>query len=439
MKIKTRKIFLIGLFFFLSTILLSRFQIIIHGFELIFLLLGRMFLDFSSFINELDLPTIDFVLSVKFGLFIVVLLLSLFLSEILKLKIRFFTNFFNKTLLLNIELFIGTLLVIFFIFIVLTAPVLIPHNPDYRKDIILTKHLSPFSQVNFLELELESSGRISQLKDELIYHSNENRRIYFDSLVLSGEKIIVKQRERLLEVELNQIVTRNNKPLIQQKTFLLGTDEFGRDLLSRILVSIRISLFIGLVAVLISFLIGGLIGYTAGYVGGFIDNILMRLVDFFLSFPLLFFAIFMIAFLGNSITLLIIIFGLSGWMFVARIARNETIALKNKEFIQTLRLLGQSNRKIVIKHIIPNSISPILITLVYQLSTVIIAESALSFLGLGVQPPTPTLGNIIKSGYDYITSSIWILTFSSITLILIVLAFNLMTNGLEKHFIKNDN
>lgn len=367
-------------------------------------------------------------------------------SVLIAASLIYFLNFIGAVKLKTFDLLIakfskfspkwtyGFVLVFFIIVISLTAPITSPNNPVYQKDAALTRLLPPLSEVNYVikKTDWNDYSNLIHLKKIVFENLDHERQIYFSSIETNDTLIILHKKNLKEEFSINEIETINNQPLIHSKVFILGTDEFGRDILSRIIYGIRISVFIGLLSVILSFLIGSLIGYASGIAGGLTDLLLMRVTDFFLSFPILFFVIFLIAFLGNSIFLLITVFGFAGWMYVARLARNESIACLKKEFIQTLIIAGQSKFKIAVKHILPNTISPILITLIFQMSNVVIAESALSFLGLGVQPPTPTLGGIIKSGYDYISSAWWIAFEGSAALVLVVLSFNLIAEGLKK-------
>ncbi len=376
---------------------------------------------------ELISALIFFMLFTSISIFYLFYYLKLF-------RVHFFDKIINRFQKSNYEIFTGLILILVLLFLSLTAPILSPFDPAFYKDIAITKLLPPFSEINYVKRNINIDGinEHNLLKKQIFENFEEERRIYFNDLILHDSLVILKKFQSEEKLNLRELETINSMPIIYSQFFLLGTDEFGRDLLSRILYGTRISIFIALLSVIISFLLGSIIGYVAGSYGGIVDALLMRAVDFFLSFPILFFTIFLIAFLGNSLILLIFVFGFSGWMYIARIARNETIILMKKEFVQLLLLAGQKRYKIIIKHILPNSFSPILITIIFLLSNVVIAESALSFLGLGVQPPTPTLGGIIKSGYDYISISWWMTFFGGFVLILIVLAFNSFAEGLKK-------
>jgi peptide/nickel transport system permease protein len=403
--------------------------------------LGLKFLYFK--ISSLDLSfgqiqELDFISGFLFSLIFIIVTILFVLNYCKLLKLKLFEKLTLSLKKVNTEFLIGIDSAYFLIVITLTAPVISPDNPSFHKDIQLTKFLKPLGSVKYVKLKSKEGGisEIEKIKKILFENFNEENRIYFEEMKVVGSSVHLFKNMLIDKVSIDEIENENGEPKIYSKVFLLGTDEFGRDLLSRIIYGIRISFFIGILSVLVSFLLGGLIGYSAGIFGGFIDNLLMRMVDFFLSFPILFFVIFLIAFFGNSILLLILVFGFSGWMFIARLARNETLACMKKEFVQTLILAGQKKFKIVLNHILPNTFAPILITLIFQFSNVVIAESALSFLGLGVQPPTPTLGGIIKTGYDYFSSASWISFSSGFALIIIVLTFNLIGEGLKKSELK---
>ncbi len=329
------------------------------------------------------------------------------------------------------------MLVVFLVTVSILSPLISTTHPNYYKDIVVTKLLPPLSKVKYLlknerHSTIQKFDRILELKSELILPVDDNK-LFINDFKMSNHKVIHYQGKREYQVDISSFVTSNNKPMLGEKIYYLGTDDFGRDVFSRFIYSSRISLFIGLLSVFVSFFLGAIVGFASGYFGGILDNVLMRIVDFFFSMPILFLLIFLIAMFGNSIFLLILILGLSGWMQIARLARAETLSCKKQEFIESIKLFGQSDLKIITLHILPNTISPIIVALVLQLGNVIIAESALSFLGLGVQPPTPTWGSLIKSGYDFISSAWWLSAFGGIAIILSVLSFNLLGEGLKSH------
>lgn len=381
-----------------------------------------------------DIREIDFLLATLFSILFLFFSLAILFHLLKILKFDFINKLEMKFSSQPGELIWGAGFLYFISLISLTTSLLAPYDPNFNKDVIVTKLLPPLSKVQYLLLKSNSQNLdpYSALRKELFENSNEDNRIYFSRIEINDSNVIVHKNFSVQSISNDSLILVDNKPEVGEKLFLLGTDEFGRDLLSRIIYGLRVSFFIGIFSVIVSFVIGSLVGYAAGISGGLIDSALMRGVEFFLSFPILFFVIFLIAFIGNSIPLLIIVFGFSGWMYIAKIARNETLACMKKEFIQTLFLAGQTKTNIILKHILPNTFSPILITLIFQMSNVIIAESALSFLGLGVQPPTPTLGGIIKSGYEYLSISWWIAFVSGFILIILILGINLFAEGMKK-------
>lgn len=214
-------------------------------------------------------------------------------------------------------------------------------------------------------------------------------------------------------------------------THLLGTDELGRDVLTRIIYGARISLKVGFVSVGIAVLAGSVAGLVAGYYGGWIDQLLMRFVDIMLCFPTFFLILAVIALLEPSIWYIMIIIGLTGWMGVARLVRAEVLSLRERDFVMAARGIGASDFRIIFRHILPNAMSPVLVAATLGVAGAILTESALSFLGIGVQPPTPSWGNMLTAGKDYLEFAWWLSLFPGMAILVTVIAYNLVGEGLR--------
>ncbi len=211
----------------------------------------------------------------------------------------------------------------------------------------------------------------------------------------------------------------------------LGTDDLGREVLVRMLYGARISLLVGFVAVGISTLIGIVLGALAGYYGGWIDALVMRFVDIMLCFPTFFLILAVIAFLDPSIWNIMIVIGLTSWMGVARLIRAEFLSLRQRDFVLAAQALGASDLRLIFRHILPNAMSPVLVSATLGVAGAILTESALSFLGIGVQPPTPSWGNMLIIGKQTLGSAWWLSVFPGVAILITVLGYNLLGEGVR--------
>ena len=224
---------------------------------------------------------------------------------------------------------------------------------------------------------------------------------------------------------------------------IMGTDELGRDLFTRILYGGRVSLSIGVMAMGLAVVVGALVGGLAGYYGGMVDNILMRFTDMMLAFPQLFILIILAIALRDipidalrgtaiaSVLSIVLVIAVLAWMQVARLVRASFLSLKEKEFSEAARCLGVGNRRIMIRHLLPNAMSPIIVAATFRVATSIITESGLSYLGFGVQPPTPTWGNMLKNAQTQMTRAPWTAIFPGLMIFVTVIAINFIGDGLR--------
>lgn len=211
---------------------------------------------------------------------------------------------------------------------------------------------------------------------------------------------------------------------------LFGTDNFGRDIFSRVLHAAKLDLQIGVLCVLFPLIIGVLLGCLAGYLGGMTDTAVMRTVDIFTAFPFLVLVIAIIAILGPGLTSMYIALTLAGWSAYSRIVRGEILVAKKSEYIQAARSLGYGNVRIMLRHVLPNVITPVIIFAMADIILVILSTTSLSFLGLGVQPPTPEWGSMIADGRNFMMTAWWMITFPGLAIVLVGLAFSLFGDGL---------
>ncbi len=331
------------------------------------------------------------------------------------------------------------------------APFLAPFSPYDQQDFLVTAYKPPLTRVEALVLAQHRSSTIplrtgndpaARLTNALIADAQllKSRDMdyslkFVDDFRVEQDKVVFRQgiRERSLPISsLHNLAAPGKAPRYTvAKTFILGTDQYGRDICSRVLYGSRISLSIGFLVVLISVTLGTVIGVSSGYFGGWIDSIMMRLVDILIAFPALFLILIIIATFGNSIYLIVITLSFTGWMGVARIVRGQVLSLKEQEFILAAKSLGLSHLRIIFRHLVPNALTPVIVAATLRIGSIILTEAGLSFLGLGVQPPTPSWGNIINEGRDSLLNHWWISTFPGVAILTTVVCFNLIGDGVR--------
>jgi len=227
---------------------------------------------------------------------------------------------------------------------------------------------------------------------------------------------------------------KEDSSLGPSRTHFFGTDLLGRDIFSRVIYGSRISIEVGIIAVGISVALGLFFGALAGFYGRWSDAVIMRVADIFFAFPYILGAIAIMTILGSGIVNIFIAVGVLGWAYFARIFRGSILSIKNKEYIEAARALGASNTRIITKHIFPNAIAPIIVYATMNVGTAIIVEAALSFLGIGVQPPTPAWGKMLSESLDFIDIAPWMMLFPGLAIVITVLGFVLLGDGLRDAF-----
>ncbi|MEO8768674.1 MAG: ABC transporter permease [Ferruginibacter sp.] len=337
--------------------------------------------------------------------------------------------------------FTGLIIIVLFFFIAVFGYLIAPDNTTNAdlQTVEIQAKKPGYSQL-FLKIPDIRNDETNWLHHFFLGTISQFRYLPISGYSIQGNNIVVNKfidEDTTVQqsYNINQLTGNNPGQIKKQlvtKKFLLGTDAFGRDILSRLIIGTRVSLAVGLIAVIVSLLLGILLGALAGYYRGWVDEIIMWLVNVTWSIPTLLLVFAITIAMGKGFWQIFIAVGLTMWVNVARLVRGQVLAIKELEFVQAAKALGFTNSRIIIKHILPNILGPLLVIAAGNFATAIIIEAGLSFLGIGVQPPQPSWGLMIKENYNFIiTHNPFLALIPGFAIMILVLAFNLLGNGLR--------
>lgn len=405
------------------TLFILRFKVVI---DLLILLFSYIILLITDSSNALGLFSFELFDYLAAG-FLIILLPAVILFR------------FRNRSLFQSELDFSSAVITTLLFTFVFAPLISTSNPDFQKNIGVTKLLPPMKSVNYLKFEKNiSEGKSAvekfvNLKNEIVKSSFDENIVFVDSAKI-GENITYYQNEKLYEISSDSLKSNRISTSLNKKLFLLGTDEFGRDIFARLIYGARVSVFVGICSVFLSFILGLVLGAVSGFFGGIINLILNRITDTFLSFPAIFLIIIILALFGNSMIAVIFVLGFSGWMSLYKIVRTEVISLKQKDFFISAKMLGLSSKQLLFREVLPVILTPIVVNLVYQFGSVVLAEAALSYLGLGTGSSHPSWGSMIDAGQNYLKAAWWMIFFPGTALILTLYSANELGQKIKIHF-----
>ncbi len=340
------------------------------------------------------------------------------------------------------------------IFIAVFCYILVPDNsPDSNSMNLQVSLQPPGTSISFLKIPKQHDQEISLLSKWMGGNPSTHKliplydwKVQSDSLFYreyagdysspgeSGMVSLASLNEKENTV-VNSKKSASADPFISKKTFYLGTDRFGRDLLSRLMVATRVSLSVGLIAVVISLFIGIGLGSLAGFYRGWVDKIILWFINVIWSIPTLLLVVAITMALGKGFIQVFIAVGLTMWVEVARLVRGQFFSLREQQYVEAGRALGFNDSRIILRHILPNIIGPVIVIAASNFASAILLEAGLSFLGMGAQPPTPSWGMMIKENYSYIVvDAAWLAIFPGVAIALMVLSFTLLGNGLRDAF-----
>lgn len=426
------KIFWFVLFIYLLLFLI-RFDLIIGLLNLSVRFVLLLYSGNNEIKSQVDFSFLDSIISAVLFLIIPVLLITI--------------KNFSKLLTNKLTPSISVLILLLFSFFY--APIITNQHPEFQKNISVTKLLSPLSSVKYILLNEDNIhsdtpiDKFIELKSKFVPNSFNDKIIFIDSIAnkslisdpMADDSLFgYYQADVLQAIPAKSLINKDGKIFIGTKLFWLGSDEFGRDIFTRIIFGTRISILVGGGSILVTFLLGILLAFTATQSGKFIDIIISRFSDLFLSLPAIFLVVMMLALFGNNLISVILVLGLSGWMSLFKIVRTEIISIKKKDYFLTAELIGLGKSKLLVREIFPVIIIPVIANLVFQFSNVILAESALSYLGLGTGSSYPSWGAMIESGQEYISQTWWMIFIPGFILIITLLSINSIGNKIVKYY-----
>jgi len=332
---------------------------------------------------------------------------------------------------------IASLVVIgFFLLVAFLGYLITPdHTPYCNQQYLELATLKPFSKATFL-YQMESGNRKGENEHHSSFHFNFSTLIHGEPLPYTATPIIKHRyaRDSIVATPYNgdPITVARNEAEIRNRTFILGTDGYGRDVLSMLMIGSRVSLSVGFIAILIALLLGITLGALAAYHGGWVDNLILWLINVVWSIPTVLLVIAITFVLGKGFWQIFIAVGLTMWVDIARVVRGEVLSIKEKEYVEATRALGYSTFRTIFRHILPNIVGAVVVIAASNFASAILLEAGLSFLGIGVQPPMPSWGMMVKENYGYILlDSAYLALLPGLAIMLVVLAFMLLANGLR--------
>jgi ABC-type dipeptide/oligopeptide/nickel transport system permease subunit len=343
-----------------------------------------------------------------------------------------------KRLKRNIPAMAGLITIVIVTLVGIFAYFLAPDNtPNADRQMLEVQSQSPGFNKTFLLVKNNREVDTGLLQTLLFGKESSYSMIPINRYTIKGDSVVA---DKYIDEDVSERVAYRNNQLVSagsvmHQTFWLGTDRFGRDILSRLIVGIRVSLAVGLISLIISLLLGITLGSMAGYYGGKTDSAIMWLINVIWSIPTLLLVFGITVGIGKGFLQIFIAIGLTLWTNVARLVRGQVMAIKRLEYVDAATALGYSNNRIIFRHILPNIVGPVMVISASNFATAIIIEAGLSFLGIGVQPPTPSWGGMIKEQYNFIITHHASLAIApGLAIMLLVLAFNLLGNGLRDAF-----
>lgn len=404
-------------------IIIVRFTTLLETYSLLFSYLVLAAVDFPAAANQFSLRLLDYFIS---GL------LAIALPLVIYVKIRHIKIF-------NFKLNFSSLIMGVLFFVTTFSPIISRTHPDFQKNIGLTKLLPPLSNVIILKFDHDlvknesAVERFLALKNRVVKSSFDQDFIFVDSIMV-GDKILYYQNQSVFEISRDSLKHNQITPKLDYKFFILGTDEFGRDIFSRLIYGARVSIFVGMCSVLLSFIIGLIFGSVSAIWGGWLDIALNRLTDAFLSFPTIFLIIIIIALFGSSMASIIFVLGFSGWMSLFKVVRSEVVSIKQKDFFLSAKMIGLSTNQLIKKEILPLILTPLIINLIFQFGNVILAEASLSYLGLGTGVNYPSWGGMIEAGQSYLKEAWWMILFPGLALVATLYSTNELGQKIKIYF-----